>query len=313
VAAPAVLAIALAAGPARAAGPPPVRLDVVRKGDTKTCPDDAALRREVAAQLGSDPFDDGATPSVAVVVSKRVGGFAAEITRRTAAGETQGTRTLTSTDCTELFAATAEALAILLQPPIVPNGPPKPPEPEPAPAREPTPIPAQPEETHPVKHESASRPAVRVAAGALGAMGSAPAPALGFTVHVGVSLPRVYLGVEGRGDLEASKPIARGMRAGSSLLLGAFASCGELSVVLLCGLAAAGAIHGVAYKTDTTPWAALGLRLAPGIRVGRFDARVQADLLASLVRTTLRVTGVDVWSAPPVNGALGLVVGGRFQ
>jgi hypothetical protein len=144
-------------------------------------------------------------------------------------------------------------------------------------------------------------------------MGSAPAPALGFTAHVGVALPRVYLGFEGRGDLEASKPIAQGMRAGTSLLLGAFVPCGELSVVLVCGVAAAGAVHGVAYKTDTTPWAALGLRLAPGLRFGRFDVRVQADLLASIVRTTLRVNGADVWSAPPVNGAFGISLGSRFE
>jgi hypothetical protein len=144
-------------------------------------------------------------------------------------------------------------------------------------------------------------------------MGAAPAPALGFTAHVGVSLPRVYLGLEGRADLEASKPVAHGMRAGTSLFLGAFAPCGELSVLLVCGLAAVGAIRGVAYKTETTPWAAVGLRLAPGLRFGRFDVRVQADLLASLVRTTLHVNGADVWSAPPVNGAFGLSFGSRFQ
>jgi hypothetical protein len=307
LAAPLVALAALGGAPDATAAPERVALEVQRDADVATCPDDETLRRDVAAQLGSDPFDDHAATRLVIALSRKGNVFRAEISRRDETGTAAGTQALDSPDCGELVSAAAAALAVLLQPQM-PRRPVRRALPPPTATR-----------TPPEKDRAPPQPVglrehvdVRVAIGVLGAMATAPAPAFGLTAHVGLRVRRAYVAVEGRADLVAGRELPNGERIGSQLFLGTLAPCGVLGAFLICGLASAGAMRASAYAQATTAYGALGARLAPMLRLGRFDAMLNADLVAPLVHPTLRVAGAAVWSAPPVAGALGLSIGGHF-
>jgi hypothetical protein len=87
-----------------------------------------------------------------------------------------------------------------------------------------------------------------------------------------------------------------------------------------CGIFAAGGLRVAGHRlaeaeSHTEPYVAGGLRLGAELPLfSIFSLRLHADLLAAFVRVTLRATSTqeEIWSTPPVSGALGLAVAGSF-
>jgi hypothetical protein len=104
----------------------------------------------------------------------------------------------------------------------------------------------------------------------------------------------------------------------SSLSLISLVGCVHGDPVFACGLFGVGAVQGEGYdiaqpESATTPQVAGGGRAGAELRLGRaYALRLQGDLLAGFVRTTLRVEGRGVWTSPPVSGVLGLAFVGTF-
>jgi hypothetical protein len=299
---------------------PRVRIEIVRKGDTTTCPDEEALRREVAARLGRDPFAEGAAARVALVLSEEQGRFAAEIWYRDASGHESGPSELDSTSCAELVMTAAERLAILIGPvsaPVAPSS---------APAA------------------AARRPIrIRAAVGALGSLGAAPSTAFGLSGEIGVRFETLSLALEVRGDLPA-EGLARSdeypnAMIRSSLVLGTLVPCFRLGSVLLCGLVSVGALSKTAEGfAPAAPTAFVGVGGRLGWEVGfldhdaglrppnpqetsfldRFAVQPHVDVLATALGAKLcdgdcsRDDSAVVWSSPPVSASLGLSLVGYF-
>ncbi|MGZ6064231.1 MAG: hypothetical protein ACXWVM_17645, partial [Polyangiales bacterium] len=93
---------------------PPTKLVYERGPGAESCPDEAAMRVEVAARLGRDPFVDQGARTVVVKIKREAGTFRGTIELLDAKGAPAGTRTLSSAsnDCKELASALSLAMAI---------------------------------------------------------------------------------------------------------------------------------------------------------------------------------------------------------
>jgi hypothetical protein len=88
--------------------------------------------------------------------------------------------------------------------------------------------------------------------------------------------------------------------------------CYHAGALFGCALATAGALQGTGSgvdvpEKDTTFYAAVGGRVGAEVRVTEWLALAAfGDLRGTLTRTTLQIDGHDVWTTPPVSGALGV-------
>jgi hypothetical protein len=175
-------------------------------------------------------------------------------------------------------------------------------------ARRPPPSPAAPSEPW----------RVQVGLGVLGSAGMSLSPTVGLTGSVGARGRRWSLSIEGRVDLPRSASVSGG-RVTASALGGVLVPCLHLGPLAGCALALAGAVRGSGERLadarqQTTVLAALGGRLAIEVpsNGGALAVRLHIDLVASVVRTTLRVGGEPAWTAPPLSGAVGAAALVRF-
>jgi len=179
IVAPAVLAILVLSSAANAGDR--ARLVVTRDKSASECPDERALRDEVGARLGYEPFTPDASSLVVVVFRREGATLRGTVQMRDAAGNVKGERTLASShgDCEELASTTALTISILLDPRSGMVAP-RPSEPEPVPAP-PTPLATdRPPSKATVPSPIASDPTrLRLTADGIGSLGSAPAPAAG--------------------------------------------------------------------------------------------------------------------------------------
>ncbi len=97
----------------------------------------------------------------------------------------------------------------------------------------------------------------------------------------------------------------------ASLLLATLAPCFHLRIAMGCGLVGLGRLGGTGAGVNT-PESASSLYADAGVRVGveipiagPFAARAYGDVLFPLVTTHLTLRGADVWTTPPVSGAIG--------
>jgi hypothetical protein len=170
--------------------------------------------------------------------------------------------------------------------------------------------------------EEAPSPRVRLAlgAGALGALGSAPGPALGFVAFVRARLRDASATLEGRADLPAGGDADGGSgRVSSSLLALTLLPCGHTGVFFACARGSIGRLS--AEGLDVTHpgssgalWAAAGGRLGWELPLGgAFALRVSGDADVVFTRFALQIGGRTAFTYAPVAGALGaaLVVGPR--
>lgn len=307
---------------------PMAKLVYARKSGTAACPDEDGFRALVAARLGYDPFE-GAPPeerTVVVTFAREGGALRANLELRDGAGKPAGTRALSGTQCVELAASTALAVAIAIDP-LGGAGKPTasaqtasaPSASASAPASAPVVVPPE----VPVAPVASSAPLpATFATAALGgfvAFGEGPQMTGGLAASIGLRTPTSSFSVEGRVGAETSKPGPAGGEVSASILSGSFVPCLHHDLLLGCAVVSYGALRGAGAgvseaRSDRSPWAAVGARL--GIEatiVGPLALRGYVDALAVLTRTTLRVQGADAWTTPPMSfvGAVALV--GHFR
>jgi hypothetical protein len=305
-----------------------VRLDYERQEGAAACPEIAAIRSGVAGRLGYEPFDDAAAEHVRATIrqSSQAGHvLEARIEMTDAEGNLKAERRLFSSqrDCVELASSVELALSIAIDPfhvsPRAAETDPASPSvatttPPVAGARADDPSPAV---SAPVASAATGKPALplstQVEVGMMTGLGAAPSQTLGFVAGAALRLGSGSLGVEGRADLPASTSLRVG-EASTSLIVASLLPCVHYNTLAACALATAGALraagHGLVDSRQVTiPYLALGARLTAGIPITTdLGLALHADLTAPLNQAQLQVDGNDIWSAPAVSFALGLVL-----
>lgn len=155
------------------------------------------------------------------------------------------------------------------------------------------------------------------------AVGSTPAVTPTLAAQFGARFGRFALSLEGRVDLPSSTSQQGLGTVSASLALATLLPCyrqpiGRGPAVLACAAIAVGGLAGSATGVEN-PTAATTLFAAAGARgafelplVGPLSARVHAELLATITRTTLDITQlgspVQVWTTAPVSFDAGLAL-----
>jgi hypothetical protein len=335
------LSLACAASTAQAT--PSARLVYTRSEDAARCPDEAALRKAVAARFGYDPFFAWARQTVVVQIwrdgSPPAGRYMARVQLVDDQGVARGTREIRSDsdDCPELFGAAALAISIALDassaagPPPVERGvehdAPSPEPPPPAPT-DPSVRPPVAPSTEPRPRETATPPgataapsAFRAGMGALAATFIGPNVAPGIVVFADVRARALSLGLELQADVSTPAEVSLPESApptgqvASALFAGAVVPCIHYRSMFGCGLAVVGLLQawgwGVAEAGSSgAPFVALGGRAGAEWPISpRLFVRVHVDVLANVTRASLAVDDQVVWSVPPAGGALGVALG----
>lgn len=311
-----------AAAPLRTA-----RLSYTSGAGAADCPDADVIRAGVTARLGYDPFDDRAELAVLATVNRNGRTLEARIEIAGGAGQTTE-RTLVSreSDCQELASAIELAISIAIDP--LAGSRPRPAAPAPAPA--PPPPPPQVIVVREVAPRPAPAPALapsvpihfQVRLGAIGAIGSAPAAAVGASVGAAVRRGSLSIGLEGRGDLPSTMGLYRGdTYAGqlqTSLLIGSLVPCASRGILEGCVLLSGGVMRASARdivnpQQVSAPFLAVGARVGLDLPIGTIvSAGIHLDVLAPVTELILRISGEEVWTSPGISGALGMRVGARF-
>ena len=321
-----VTAVALLATPGLAYASPSARLVYARSSEAASCPDEAALRRAVAARFGYDPFFPWAKRTVVVEVSRKGEQFASRVQVLDEQGVARGAREL-ATDgpsCSELFDATALAISIALDAASnaeaatpAPPAPP-PPAPEPPPMPRPGPVLApEPADRDEVRTLPAAPPpsAWFLGVDALGSYGTAPSVSTGVAASGGRRVGAFSAALELRVDAPASRTSA-GYEAGSWLYAAEIVPCFHAGPVFGCAVAALGQFV-VSTRDATSPSAGTALFAAGGARLGAevplsdsLALRAHLDGLVDLAPPVYDVDGVPAWTAHPgtVTAGIGVVV-----
>jgi hypothetical protein len=306
-----------------------VRLEYIRGPEGKDCPNEAAVRNAIAAQMGYDPFSPDAAERLVITIAKgpkagKVEGRA-ELSLSYATGRRPGqnhsgwSRQYALADCDLVIASLALAIADELEPwpapaPATPAAPAKPPTPaSPPPEPPPSPLPASaPRVAERASHMPSSGPAFRVevAAGGAATLGMAPAGVSGHvSATVGLRWRYASLSIEGEWQPDAGADLPDARLAGSRYG-GAFVPCGHVLVFFGCGVAQLGAWIGSveARVSDSGPM----LSIAAGGRLGvqfpvfsRFALAAYGDLLGMLQRPALLLDDQRLWLHQPMAGAVG--------
>jgi hypothetical protein len=279
------------------------------------CPDEAALRREVAQRLGADPFTADADAIVRVTIDRTDAGYAATVIV-ISDGDAVGSRDLhTSRSCAVLGRAVALAVTLVL--PALQDEPfPRSPKPDAELALPPMPV---------GRVEAVVTPAppmtrtTEIGATVCGHVGLLPGAGDAVSLEARLRWSRWSFGAELGWNPPAAAPIAGGeIRA--SLLSGGFSPCWHGPRFGLCAVGAFGVLRseGVDFSTTstaTTPYAAAGARVIWEVELtDHVAARARLDANATLLRARLHATGSPAgdWSAPPASAAAGISIVGRF-
>ncbi len=318
------MGLTLGVGPFAFADASPARLVYERGAGADACPDEAGLRRDVAARLGHDPFVESADRTVSARIVRDGAKLRGTIELLDAAGKVNGARALESKqfDCKELASAMSLAISLALDP--LAGAPPKPsasvsvtasasaspvvsasasalpPPPRPPPAPSAAPLPAPPPDR-----------GLRVSLGVFGGAGFAPSPNLGFSAAVGYRTARWSLEVEGRRDLPSTSTLGVGTVT-SSILGFSLVPCLVRGPLGICALITVGALQAsggdvATPRSEAALWAAAGIRLSLQWTLwGPLAVGLHADGLAPFMRSTLKLNGEEVYSTSSVAGTLGL-------
>jgi hypothetical protein len=276
-------------------------LSWVRDASARDCPDPRAMRAEVADRLGRDPFGPGPGPTIEATAEHSDIAWSAHIAAYGTDGRLIGERELTSAagDCTSLAAATALAVALVIDPDAVARA---------TAAREafagkPTP-PAQPAETAVRRSPPADDDGLvswvdlRAIASAGLLPGFAPGVALSADLALSswFSLSAALSHWPEQKKSSGSGAIAFGLSAAS------LAACAEPVALDAVGVAACagawlGSLHSVIYELiPTAPGDRLWSALSAGARIyapraSAVRASLALDALAPLTRQRFTVGG----------------------
>ncbi len=305
------------------------RLVYTRGLGAEQCPDEGAVRDGIAERLGYEPFAADAPMTVSATLARTPGGLRAQVDIRDASGHLTRSRQLTSAanDCAELAEAKTLAISLAIDPLNVARPPAAPPSivvssspqavtPSPPPVSAPI-ARIEPRDAPPPRPSAERDPWIpRASLGALLALGSAPAPALGVAGAFGVRWRAVSINAEGRVDLPSSATFDGSARARTWLLLASFVPCVHQDMPrrgswMLCGIGSVGSIQGSGAGVDV-PLQDSSLYGAAGARIG-YEApatwvvapRIYGDLLATLTSTTVHLDGKSIWTTPTVSGVFG--------
>jgi len=342
----AFFALSLASASVRVRADPAGRLAYKRGPGAEACPDEAALRRAVAARLGEDPFAPESSRTFRLSIAT-LGDHLRGSVEVLTDGVAEGRRELDVEPdrCPELVEAMALAVSLTINPNLVVTAPPVAATTDAAPPAVATPprssapapvAPVAPFGTGPVR-DSAPAPAsttraeakpMTLAAGLIahGAVGTGPGPAVGGSALVRVHGTVWELGLEGRLDALSRDDIGQSGTVKSSLLAGVLAPCirhtpahraGIFEHFSGCGLLLVGSIaagsEGVSVEgADRGIYVAAGGRIAASASLTDgllLEARV--DALYPLVPVTIVLDGAPVWRAG-ASGTLGAGVVGEI-
>jgi hypothetical protein len=329
-----LLAVGVLCAPTLASARVPTRLVYSRTPAASDCPDEAALAAAVAARLGYEPFSPWGDQTILATVTRRGSELIGRAELIDHDGIAQGSREvkLGRAECGELLLALALAISITLDPLHVDTPAPAEPEAVPVPVPE-----TQPEPTAPpvvaVEPRPAGKPLARdsgnesespslswhATAAAIGALETAPQPALGGRLGVAVRRERWSLGVEGWSTLPAAGAATDGGEVRVRLISAALVPCFQAWRPLsLCALGALGAFHAEGRGIDDSRaenvlYAAAGARALLAFPLGeRFELLANADLAAALNRPRFQLDQRDVWRPGPLVALFGVGVGARF-
>ena len=339
-------ALAMAALGATAAASPTSRLVYSRAPEASSCPDESELRKAVAARFGYDPFFPWAKQTVVVQISRARARYTSRVQLLDEQGIAHGTREFSSNqgNCSDIFQATALAVAIALDAPATPPtqetqvedkaSPPPPPSPTPPPA-EPAPAvpPPAPPPTADLTREARvppvtnAAPRVRFDVGldVLGSINRTPNVTPGISAFARARLSIWSLALELRGDWPESKARSVAIGGGSVqawLIAGGLAPCLHVAYLAFCAVAELGSLQAAGQDVDPQ-FSKEALFLAAGARLefewplsATWSVRARVDGVANLYRATL-VLGNEgsapVWPAPLLAGTLGAGLAAHFE
>jgi hypothetical protein len=320
-----VLTLLLGPISAPAQAEPAGRLLYDRGPGAEACPDEATLRRAVAARLGEDPFDSRLSRTFRLTIAMagaRLRGVVELVTE----GLAEGRRELDAEPgaCAELVDAMALAVSLTINPDLVVEVPRELPSPSPpaAPELQPTTEPerrfalprARPSRDAPrASREKAPPLALEVGGLAHGAVGTGPGVAAGGTALIRAGTPTWGIGIEGRLDALSRAGIGRSGTVRSTLTAGVLAPCARFGHGSACPLLLMGSLfarsQGVTTeRSDRGFYAAAGARLAVGAPLAdQLLLEARLDALYPLTRVTIDLDGIPVWRAS-ASGALGVGV-----
>jgi hypothetical protein len=310
----------------------PIRLDARRESGAEGCPDEQQLQRAVAERLGENPFSSDASRAVVVRWRNQGGVFSSEVTVTGASSAPAGSKRLTSTatDCNDLAASTALALALIIDPLSISRPPaqvepelqPPPPPPPTPPLEEPLP-PTPPAPLVGVDEPALTRPPAPSTGGFwLGGEAGVSAdevPNVSATVSfsLAVSWATGMFGGRATFVVPGSKAFDEGSVAATVVGVGPFLCLGS-SRVGGCAAVRLGATYawasGYADSTFSGAAASLAFSLGPYLDfapTSNLKLRFFANALLQPVATTLLVRGAVAWRTPIFALNVGVSLFGR--
>jgi hypothetical protein len=322
--------LALSFFPREALATPSAKLTYSRGPGAEVCPDEADLRKAVAARLGYDPFFPWAKKTIEADITRGKRGFHGEVKVIDAAGLVRGARSLdaTSQDCADIVRALALAISIALddlgvdEPDAKGSVPPAAAEPEPTPAPEPEPAPVvaaptPPPSTAPPPSARPLVPAVWIAP--VLSFGSAPAPAFGFHADFELRYGLAFVDLEVQADVPAAGGTSPEGQVRTFLVLGSIAPCVSWPKPFFgCALLSSGGFQETGIDlaspvTQSAPFLAAGGRI--GVQVPlltRYFLVAHGDAQGVLTRHTVQIDGMQAYSMPVLLGRIGVGAGVRF-
>lgn len=328
----------LGAAQARAEEARKARLEYVVEAGVPDCFDDAELKDAVAARLGYVPFSDDAPLSLKARVRRNANGLAAELKVKDESGERNRSLASATRDCQELSRSLALAISVAIDPMSLMRAPAPPPsetppaQPEPAPPSPVTPQPslppppaaptgpaAPPVRSHePAASDDESRWRLRWLATVHAALFTLPSSSGGANVGLGLRRRALWVDLELRYDLPASKAADAGGSVKASLLAGALAACHGNRRFGICALGLVGRLAGEGQDVDV-PRRASSLLAGGGLRAtlelplsSAISLRAHVDGLYVATSTRLELRGRSVWETGPVALAPGIGVLGEL-
>ncbi len=329
-----VVAAALASAVARAEDDKPsARLEFANVSSLPSCPGERTFRDRVAARLGLDPFDAGATRTVVATLRDDKQKLRGEVVLRSAEGTVVGRRELSAPrgECSELVESMASVVSLLLDPlgkvkaaasasataaPVVPPAPP--PTATATATVAPASSPAAAVPAPPVAAPSREAARLRMAARASTYVGIGRAPAWSLGVRLGgearygalgVGLEVAFESTLGATELETGAAVDR---AHASFVLAGVVPCYRRAFLAACMPLHGGFAQGEAPDV-TSPTVRRTLAGFVGARIGvpvplgsLFELEPFVGLDVALVRTRFQVSQETIWTQSPLSGTLGV-------
>jgi len=304
-----------------------IALETEVSADARTCASAEVLRAKIAERLGRDPFTTNAnanegTRKIRVSFARdKARAWTADIALLDAAGNPSGGRTLADkgATCEPLATSVVFTIAVLLED-LAPATKPADPAPAPPPPASPPLIEEGKEKPAPPPPATSGR-TVRLDAsiGPTGALGTAPAPAGGGELGIGVDVSRFRIEVAGRAYLPSSSDDAVAVR--TSTIVGRVAPCYGWTAFAACAVGTIGTVSGEATgegvassKLESQLYAAAGLGVVSRLFVvdDLLFVRANVDALFSITRTGFDVGDRRVWTVPVFAAAGTIALGARL-